>query len=309
MVYIPIIDFLGFGDGIHRVREGIASEMHRAASEVGFMYVKNIALDANLLTSAYSSSRAFFALPPENKDACYYRPEINFGYQTLGDQRLDKTVSPDLKEAMTMRDVPANRLRTELWPSAEFAATAGLMFNVCLDVANQVMEAFAIALELPLDFFRKCHLGENSALRYLHYPIITHEIEEGQMGAGAHTDFGTVTLLFQDDVGGLEVQGTDGNWYEVAYIEDTILVNIGDLLARWTNMKYQSTLHRAKPQRPNVLSARGRYSIAFFADPDSATPVHVLESCTDPDNHAKFSPTTAGEHLAEKIEESHNLGQ
>ena len=307
MARIPIIDFEGFNDPDHSVRARIADDVHRAASEVGFMHVKNLTMDADLVAGAYKSSTDFFALPQENKDACYYRPEINFGYQAVGEQRLDETISPDLKEAMTMRNVPGNLGRAKLWPSSEFADKAALMFNSCLNAANQVMEAFAIALELPLDFFSKCHIGENSSLRYLHYPVIDRQIREGQMGAGAHTDFGTVTLLFQDDVGGLEVQVADGEWYPVPYIEETIVVNTGDLLARWTNMIYRSTRHRVKPQMLHEVSARERYSIAFFADPDSSTPVCVLESCTGPGNPAKFLPTTAGEHLAKKIAESHNL--
>ena len=265
-------------------------------------------MDADLVTGAYKSSTDFFALPQEIKDACYYRPEMNFGYQAVGGQRLDQTISPDLKETMTMRNVPGNLICTQIWPSPEFADMAVLMFNECLNAANQVMEAFTISLQLPLDFFSKCHLGESSSLRYLHYPVIDRQSREGQMGAGAHTDFGTVTLLFQDDVGGLEVQAADGEWYPVPYIEETIVVNTGDLLARWTNMIYRSTPHRVKPQMLHEGSARERYSIAFFADPDSSTPIYVLDSCTGPGNPAKFTPTTAGKHVAEKIVESHKLG-
>ena len=210
-----------------------------------------------------------------------------------------------------MRDVSNNVSRPELWPSSEFANTANKMFGTCLDGANQVMQAFELALDLPIGFFRECHLGENIALRYLHYPALEDESRGSkesesdgrQMGAGAHTDFGTVTLLFQDDVGGLEVEGADGVWQPATYIPDTIVVNTGDLMARWTNRRYRSTPHRVQRMRAN----KDRYSIAFFADPDSATTVSVLPSCYSDDNPAQYSDTTAGEHIAQKIAESHVL--
>ena len=300
---IPVIDFEHFETGDNHDRKSTADEVHRAAAEVGFMYVKNLTIRQQVVAQAFQSSAAFFDLPTERKTACFYRPELNFGYQAVGGQRLDSTIAADLKETITMRDVPGNAGRAELWPSDEFTAMALSMFETCLEGVNQVMEAFAIALELPIDFFRKNHLGENVALRYLHYPVVEVEPDADQMGAGAHTDFGTVTLLFQDAVGGLEVQGVDGVWRPAPYIPDTIVVNTGDLMARWTNMVYRSTPHRVKP----MVSERDRYSIAFFADPDSATPVSVLDSCQSEDNPPKFPDTTAGEHIAEKIAESHSL--
>ena len=116
MVQIPIVDFEGFNADDNNVRARIANDIHRAASEVGFMYAKNVTVDPTLIAEAYKSSADFFALPQEIKEACYYRSEINFGYQAVGGQRLDQTISPDLKEAMTMRNVPGNSGRTELWP-------------------------------------------------------------------------------------------------------------------------------------------------------------------------------------------------
>lgn len=300
-----IIDFARFESGNEQERALVAREVHRAAAEVGFMYVKNLAIDKLIVKEAFRSSAVFFSLSSERKSECYYRPELNHGYQAVGEQRLDSRIAADLKETFTMRDVPGNADFLELWPSAEFTKTAESMFKTCLEGANQVMEAFAIALHLPTDFFRKTHLGENVALRYLHYPVVDNSLDAERMGAGAHTDFGTITLLFQDDVGGLEVLGADDVWHPVPYIKDTIVVNTGDLMARWTNTKYRSTPHRVQPMN----SQHDRYSIAFFVDPDSATPVHVLPSCHSIENPSKFSGTTAGAHIAEKIAESHHLNR
>ena len=210
----------------------------------------------------------------EIKDLSGYYQEINHGYQASEQQRLDSRIAPDLKEAFTMRDVPKNYDKPELWPSPEFYATAKSTFEEFLRGANIVMEAFALALDLPIDFFRKCHKGDNTALRYLHYPVHEKELAEDQLGCGAHTDFGTITLLFQDDVGGLQVKGRDGLWHDAVYIPETIIVNTADLVATWTNDRYCSTPHRVKPMNSNT----DRYSIAFFVDPDVKTPVSTFST-------------------------------
>lgn len=303
MTDIPIIDFSNFENGSDSERRKVAAELDWAASEIGFMYVKSLGIDPKILANAFSSSRAFYTEPQEIKDNSDYFQEINHGYQSAGRQRLDPSVAPDLKEAFTMRDVHKNLDKPELWPSAEFANTAAQTFDEFLRGANIVMEAFAIALDLPLDFFRKCHEGDNTALRYLHYPLITEELTEEQLGCGTHTDFGTITLLFQEDIGGLQVQGRDGNWRDAIYIPDTIVVNTADLVATWTNDRYCSTPHRVKP----MISDTDRYSIAFFVDPDAATPVSTFSSCISDDNPHKYPDTTAGAYVAQRIADSNKI--
>ena len=118
------------------------------------------------------------------------------------------------------------------------------------------------------------------------------QVKEGQLGAGAHTDYGMLTLLFQDKIGGLQVFDK-GVWLDVDPIEDTIVVNTGDLMERWTNGRFKSTLHRVQPR----IGASPRSSIAVFVDPDTDTPVEVLASCIDEDHPARFEPITAGEHI------------
>lgn len=236
--------------------------------------------------------------------ACAYASaDSNHGFQGVGVERLSASMPVDLKEIFTMRNVPktANAPDVYCWPSSEFSATALGMFDTCLDAAKRVMEAFAIALDLPLDFFGRYHTGDCVTLRYLHYPVIDGEIAADQLGAGAHTDYGTLTLLFQDDVGGLQVLDTQDKWRDAPYIPETVVVNTGDLMARWTNTIYRSTLHRVRP----MIGKRDRFSIAFFADPDTDTPIKVLPSCCGPDNPAKFPETTAGEHILAKIRASH----
>ena len=127
------------------------------------------------------------------------------------------------------------------------------------------------------------------------------EIENEQLGAGAHTDYGMITLLFQHGVAGLEVQDSEGHWHEVEPESDAIVINTGDLMERWTNGRYRSTPHRVQPK----IGAEDRYSIAMFVDPDTETPVKVLESCLSPGESPRYPEVTAGEHIQERIRASH----
>lgn len=303
MTDIPIIDFKNFETGDDTHRRKIAAQVDWAASEVGFMYVDNLGIDQDLLKQAFASSAAFFDRSQPEKERWRYIQDINHGYQGPGDQRLDPTIAPDLKEAFTMRDIHKNENTPELWPSAEFLDTASGFFDEALRGSNIVMEAFALALDLPVDFFRDCHHGQNVALRYLHYPVSQGTVAEDQLGCGAHTDFGTITLLFQDDVGGLQIQGRDGRWRDAVYIPGTIIINTADLVATWTNDRYCSTPHRVKP----MTSRRDRYSIAYFVDPDSDTPVSAFESCVSADNPSKYPDTTAGAYVQQRIVDSNKL--
>ena len=303
MTDIPIIDFQNFENGSDDQRRKVAAELDWAASEVGFMYVKNLGIDPQILKNAFASSKAYFALTEEIKSTHDYDQVINHGYQAPEEQRLDSSEAPDLKETFTMRDVHKNENNPEMWPSEEFLETAKATFDECLRGGNIVMEAFALALDLPINFFRERHVGDNTALRYLHYPIVTKELTEEQLGCGAHTDFGTITLLFQDNVGGLQVQGRDGVWRDAIYIPDTIVINTADLVATWTNDRYCSTPHRVKP----MISDKDRYSIAFFIDPDQATPVSTIPSCITEDNPKKYPDTTAGAYVAQRIADSNKL--
>ena len=303
MTEIPIIDFGGFESGDDAHRRKIAAQVDWAASEVGFMYVDNLGIDQNLLSEAFASSRAFFDLAGSEKARYPYNQPINHGYQGSGNQRLDPAIAPDLKEAFTMRDIHKNEEQSELWPSKAFVKTAARFFDEALRGSNIVMEAFAIALDLPNNFFRECHYGQNVALRYLHYPVIEGELTEEQLGCGTHTDFGTITLLFQDDVGGLQIQGRDGHWRDALYIPGTIIINTADLVATWTNDRYCSTPHRVKP----IIGDRDRYSIAYFVDPDTDTPVSAFPSCFNDDNPAKYPKTTAGAYVQKRIEDSNKL--
>ena len=302
-MHVPIIDFGDYDAGDAKAIARLASSVDTALSDIGFMSVRNLGLDAGLLERVFDASREFFASGDEDKGRYQYRSaEENFGYQGMGQEHLDPGKPADLKETFTMRDVLRHALDADRWPSASFRDLMQSFYGACLEGAYRMQRVLAAALGAEREFFVRYHNGENCTLRLLHYPASgVDEVAESQLGAGAHTDYGLLTLLFQDDVGGLEVRDSNGSWQPVDYVEDAIVINSGDLLERWTNGRYRSTLHRVRPK----IGEQERYSIAMFVDPDSATPVEVLGSCMSADNPARYGSITAGEHLLERIAASH----
>jgi isopenicillin N synthase-like dioxygenase len=303
LMKVPVIDFQGYDEGKTSSPASLSNEVELALSKIGFMSVTNLGIDKQLLDSVFAASRTFFSSDASSKMACAYQSASeNFGYQGLCEEHLDPTKPADLKETFTMRDVLNHSPDDSRWPSVEFKNLMHDFYQACINGANKVQRVLAQTLDVDSEFFVRHHSGENITLRLLYYPdTYADEIADAQMGAGAHTDYGLLTLLFQDEVGGLEVRDADDVWQAVDYVESAIIVNSGDLLERWTNGRYRSTWHRVKPK----IGQQERYSIAIFVDPDSATPVAVLDSCTDEDHPAQYSPITAGEHLQQKIQASH----
>ncbi len=294
---IPIIDFSAADE------PQLAVEIDRALADIGFMMVTGLDIDPRLLAQVYAVSKQFFTGPAGVKQRCAYQSAAeNFGYQGLQQENLDPTAPADIKETFTMRNILNHPLPDARWPDPEFRELITRFYRDVLQAGHQLQRVLARALEVPSDFFTRVHNGENVTLRLLYYPDkgIDH-IEPGQLGAGAHTDYGLITLLFQDDVGGLQVLDKQQQWIDVPPVAGGIVINSGDLLELWTNGRYKSTLHRVQPK----IGASERLSIAMFIDPDSATRVWVLDSCVDADHPPQFTPITAGEHLQQKIEASH----
>lgn len=298
---IPIVDI---GDFTHdaAAAERIGAAVNKALTGSGFMYVRGHGLDPALIGRAFAASRRFFALPHERKNQWRYDSiEANFGFQAIEGESLDPKSKPDLKESFTMRNVRACAARTDRWPASEFRDMALAFYDACFAAAYRVLGILAASLRLPGGFFAERHPGENVTLRFLHYPANLPTRSRDQLGAGAHTDYGSITLLFQDDVGGLELQSADGTWRLAPPVEDAIVINTGDLMERWTNGRFRSTVHRVRP----ITGSRDRYSIAFFVDPDSDVQVECLRSCLAPGTTPRYPPITAGEHIRQKIAATH----
>ena len=165
------------------------------------------------------------------------------------------------------------------------------------------MQMLALALQLDADYFVEFHTHHLGALRALNYPSMTNEFLPGQQRAGAHSDYGSVTILKPDpSVGGLEVQLPSGEWLAAPTVENAYVVNIGDLLARWTNNRWVSTLHRVVDPAGNSggHSAR-RQSIAYFMNPNPDARIKAIPTCVDTGEPTNYAPVFAGRYLAGKF--------
>jgi isopenicillin N synthase-like dioxygenase len=301
---LPIIDIGSFDHDIEQAAH-IKAAVHRALTESGFMYVRGHCIDAALTNRLFAAGKHFFAQPRNSKE-CFAYADIsaNFGFQGIEVESLDPASRPDLKESFTMRNALAMATQAIRWPDAEFRDASLAFYAAALSAACQIMKILADCLELPAEFFTDRHRGENVTLRLLHYPANLPVKSHDQLGAGAHTDYGSITLLFQDEVGGLEVRDASGEWQLAPPVADAIVINTGDLMERWTNGCFRSTLHRVRP----ISGDRDRYSIALFVDPDAAVEVDCIASCINAAQPARYPRISAGEHIRQKIAATHDTG-
>ncbi len=298
---IPVIDIGGLRSPHLSDRKAIAAEIRHASHQVGFFYIANHGIPAEAIAAVFAQTKRFFAQPLAVKNTvAIARSPISRGYEAIGQQALDQT--PDLKEGYYIgvdRGVadPLVQAGTPNHGANQWAALPGwrepleAYFALMQQLSLQLMAALALSLELEEQYF--AHMADNtmSVLRLLHYPPHPVDATADQLGCGAHTDWGCITILLQDQVGGLEVCNADGNWIQAKPIPGTFVINLGDMMARWTNDYYQSTPHRVMNR-----SGKERYSLPFFFDPNYHALVQCLPTC-HADQPPKHAPITAGAHI------------
>ena len=302
---IPVIDFGPFWSGTRAERQVVAEQMRRASQDWGFFYLSGCGMPTEQLEAAFSGAKAFFDLPLEEKQGvAWFSPESNRGYVGIKREKLDPARPGDLKEAFNLApERPGLDSHKNLWPKGHplFKSVMTRFLGECIHTADRVLEAFALALDQPEDFFKDAHNEHDHTLRLLHYPPLPagFEPENGESRAGAHTDYGSITLLFLGDVGGLEVCTRSGDWIRATPIPGTVVVNTGDLMHRWTNHVFCSTPHRVNVAPEH--RSRDRYSIAFFCHPNKTSEIACIESCATAGNPPIYAPISAGQHLNEKL--------
>ncbi len=315
---VPVIDVAPFLDGTDRA--GVARAIGRACEEIGFFTIVGHGVDAGLVQRMYDVSRAFFDLPVADKQRVRRpRPEQSRGYIGLGEENLSYSVgraTTDLKEffAIGPVDVPDAPYYTapaaypsfapNVWPErpAELRAIYTEYYRAMERLAGRLMQTFALALGLSDDFFHDRTDRHISGIRVINYPDQPDAPAEGQLRAGAHSDYGALTILKAENVpGGLEVLNRAGAWVPVAPVADSFVINLGDLMMHWTNDRWVSTLHRvANPPRDAALGSR-RQSIVFFYQPNYDALIECLPGCSSPANPPKYAPVTSGEHRLRKF--------
>lgn len=300
---IPVVDLAPFQHGTEAEQAVVAGEIHRALTETGFLYVRNYGLSEADRHALFTHGKSFFALDEAVKREVAYRStEDNTGYVAVERERLDPSRPGDLKEAFNLRD-PRMANDRNLWPDdalPDFRPAMERAYETFVGVSHTLLRAFAMALDLPLEYFVERHAARNQTMRLLHYPPTPeNQVQPEQTGAGAHTDYGAITLLLQDDLGGLEAMMRDGRWVSVTPIPGTAVINVGDLMQRWTNDVFRSTPHRVRPTSGH--SERARQSIVFFSYPDYDTDITVIPSCVKPGADALYGPISAHGYLQERL--------
>lgn len=281
---LPILDFSHFrGDA--RARAGLISKIGEAGRDTGFFYLKNFRIEAKRIAEVFAQSRAFFALPAARKSELLW-DRTNRGYDGLEAQSFHAGKPGDLKESFRFTAEPdvRNRVGPEVawsflvnqpnkWPSdmPRFRNVLLPFLSDCGDLVDDILAALEQALDMPQPLLTQNHAKRNYTMRLLRYPAVQGSVKDGQARCGEHTDWSTITLLFQGGEAGLEVRRRAGEWTPAPPLADCVLVNIGDQLQAWTGGKLVSTPHRVRADF-SPQAAVDRYSIALFcyADFDAA---------------------------------------
>ena len=303
---VPTLDFAAFRSAQDAAaRNALGARMFDAMRDIGFVILTNHGLPERLTERAWAEAASFFALPDEAKKRCaFVSPAANRGYLGVTEEKADFRV-PDLRETINIGDEWDEY--DNPWP-AELPSFRDTMLDF-YDASNalhlDVLRCLATGMGLQEEHFTSLCDGRCNTLRLLHYPSCTRaQLSDevgGQKRAGAHTDLGTITLLHQRG-GGLYVCDRDGDWIFVPPIEGAIIVNVGDVMMRWSNDVLRSTPHCVMDD-PRVAGDEvpARFSMAYFCNPNRDTVIECLPTCTSDGNPPAYPPVRAGDYLVERV--------
>jgi isopenicillin N synthase-like dioxygenase len=289
-------------------KQNFINEIGHAYENIGFVALKGHFLDDTLVTDLYSEIKNFFELPVATKES-YEIPGIGGqrGYVSFGKESAKGKKEGDLKEfwhfgqyveddAERAKEYPENVSVNEL---ARFNEVGKQTYKMLEKTAKYVLRSLALHLDLEETYFDYYIKNGNSILRPIHYPPIATE-PKGAERAAAHGDINLITLLMGAQGKGLQVQNHTGDWIDAMAEPDEIMINVGDMLARHSNNKLKSTIHRVV-NPPKEMWGTSRYSIPFFMHPISEMKLDVLENCIDAENPKQFEDITAGEFLDQRL--------
>lgn len=317
---VPTVDITAYTrDGSPAARAATAAAVDRACREVGFIQITGHGVADDVLAGLGEAMDDFFGRPLDEK-LTYVRPAgENRGYSAPKSESLSLSLGVESASRMadffeafnvgrTMHDHPGvampEHYADNTWPElAGFERQVSAYLDEAERVAETMVDIFADALGVPATFFRSRTDHSVNVLRMNNYalPAGTDVTLDGDLtGMGEHTDFGIVTILWADRVKGLQVLGPDGTWHDVSPAEGALLINLGDLMARWTNERWMSTLHRVKPPIVDGTIQRRR-SAAFFHDGNADAVISTLDSCVDADHPDLYEPVVVADHIAAKL--------
>ena len=308
MERVPQIDFAPFLSGEFSEKDKIARQIGAACEGIGFFYLIGHGIPTEVTSNIFAAARRFFSLSDDLKAA----PEIlisskhSRGYQPLNARFYEQTTAPDLMEAFKYQqelppddpDILAGDRIQQLnkWPSQlpGWRETLLAYFEAIHGMSENLLRAFALALEMEEEYFVRFYRKPLTQVSLLHYP--PQPPAPHAFGNRPHLDETAFTIVLQETVPGLEVMTKSGDWISVAPVPDSFVVNIGDYMARWTNDRFRSTIHR-------VVNRTGeeRYSIPYFAIPDFDTVIECLPTCSGFDNPIKYEPLHVGRAIQRKF--------
>ena len=310
---IPIVDLSRFEST--EVDQAV-EELDTICREIGFLIVTNHGVPNSVQDALYSTSKEFFERTLDEKMSVR-RPkdDQNRGYIPYGEETLARmhggNTPPDYKEVFAMGpfDRPDDHYHSQsksypnfapnLWPENPSGLEVAMKtyFLAMEDLSKRMAGLFALALGLPLDWFNEKLDKHASQLRLLNYPAPDRELASGQLRCGVHTDLGMMTILRNEKAaGGLQVRPRNSDWIDAPALDDTFVVNIGDLLMRWTNDRWVSTPHRVAVPSIEDRNISSRLSIGYFTRPNYDTPIRCIETCTSATHPIKYETTTVKEY-------------
>ena len=323
---VPLVDLSGAFEPGPR-RDEVVDAIRRACEDVGFLVITGHGVSDALVQRVDAASRRLFALPLDEKMAWARASDNLRGYVPLRSSTLalahDEVTPPDLSELYTVSrfDDPAAAARAgshqgqsagrsaffapNVWPDPERAPDFKEALNECYavleDLAANLMRLMALALDLDEHWFDDKIAEHITGLAVLHYPALEEPPLEGQHRRGPHTDWGSVTILYHDGQPGLQILSPEDRWEDVPSVPGSFVVNLGDLMAAWTNDRWVSTQHRVIV--PDDVTG-DRISVAFFHQPAYDALIECIPTCTSPDDPPRHEAVTSGEWIRLMIEKT-----
>ncbi|WP_225784380.1 isopenicillin N synthase family oxygenase [Xenophilus sp. Marseille-Q4582] len=295
----------------------VAAQMRAAAMASGFFYLRGHGVPQTLIDQQFALADRLLTLPAATRAALDMRHSPTMrGFENLGAQTLDANARPDLKESFYCgMAYPADHPYVvagyqtyghNQWPAElpEAPAQCEAYIQAMLALSRRLMQLLALSLALPEDWFDATSESPMVTLRMIRYPAHPADADERTFGAGAHTDWGAITILAQDGLGGLEVQTPEGDWVAATPQEGCFVVNLGDMIPRWTNGLYHSNPHRVRNLH---ASGAPRFSIPFFYEPDYFARIEAVPGTVPPGEAPRYEACTAGEHLQQMYRQSYGL--
>ncbi|MFN6465757.1 MAG: isopenicillin N synthase family dioxygenase [Nostoc sp. DedVER02] len=295
---IPVIDFHPFMVGDIAAKETVANQISCAIQEIGCFYLENC-VPQTLVDQVFAQAQSFFALPQEQKNQVKLAPGTSRGYVVRGKERvLLEAFNFGLDVAPAEAGVTPQQFgEPNQWPEdqIEFRQLLLEFFTTCRDASFSILQALAIALKLPESYFTDFHLERNFNTSINHYPSLQQPPSPGETRFAEHTDYGSITLIFQDETAGLEVCNDAGEWIAAPFVPGKVLVILADLMQRWTNDKFPATKHRVP--LPSKFPSNPRYSIIYFESPDYDAEITCLENCVKANATPNYPPIRTHEYI------------